>query len=98
MPAVVVQDVYKKFGKPADPFWKRWQVSRQNNSANSHNGNENGHRKEHDRTNGNGHTPSEMFCDRIPAKDEKQPTLEDIFLELTGKQLVNPEEEEESQP
>lgn len=31
---------------------------------------------------------------RIPAVDGKEPTLEDIFLKLTGKQLVNPEEEE----
>jgi ABC-2 type transport system ATP-binding protein len=30
---------------------------------------------------------------RIPAKDGKEPTLEDVFLELTGKKLVNPEEE-----
>ncbi len=35
---------------------------------------------------------------RIPAKDGKEPTLEDVFLELTGKQLVNPEEEEETVP
>jgi len=33
---------------------------------------------------------------RIPSKDGKEPTLEDVFLELTGKKLVNPEEE--SQP
>jgi ABC-2 type transport system ATP-binding protein len=31
---------------------------------------------------------------RIPEKDGKEPTLEDVFLKLTGKQLVNPEEEE----
>jgi ABC-2 type transport system ATP-binding protein len=30
----------------------------------------------------------------IPAKDGKEATLEDVFLALTGKQLVNPEEEE----
>jgi ABC-2 type transport system ATP-binding protein len=30
---------------------------------------------------------------RIPAKDGKEPTLEDVFLELTGKKLVDPEEE-----
>ncbi len=29
----------------------------------------------------------------IPAKNGTQPTLEDVFLELTGKKLVNPEEE-----
>lgn len=29
----------------------------------------------------------------IPARDGKTPSLEDIFLELTGKKLVNPEEE-----
>lgn len=31
---------------------------------------------------------------RIPVKDGKEPTLEDVFLELTGKKLVSPEEEE----
>jgi ABC-2 type transport system ATP-binding protein len=30
----------------------------------------------------------------IQPKENKEPTLEDVFLELTGKQLVNPEEEE----
>lgn len=30
----------------------------------------------------------------IEPKDNKAPTLEDVFLELTGKQLVDPEEEE----
>jgi hypothetical protein len=30
----------------------------------------------------------------IPPKDGNAPTLEDVFLELTGKKLVNPEEEE----
>jgi ABC-2 type transport system ATP-binding protein len=30
----------------------------------------------------------------VPAKDGKEPTLEDVFLELTGKKLVNAEEEE----
>ena len=30
---------------------------------------------------------------RIPIKDGKETTLEDVFLELTGKKLVNPEEE-----
>ena len=29
----------------------------------------------------------------ITAKDGQTPTLEDVFLELTGKKLVNPEEE-----
>jgi ABC-2 type transport system ATP-binding protein len=33
---------------------------------------------------------------RIPSKDGKETTLEDVFLEMTGKKLVNPEEE--SQP
>ncbi len=31
----------------------------------------------------------------IQPKDGKEPTLEDVFLELTGKPLVNPEEEEQ---
>jgi ABC-2 type transport system ATP-binding protein len=46
MTAVIVQDVYKKFGKPGDPFWKR--VLRLNGKAggsNGHNGNGNGHPK-----------------------------------------------------
>ena len=38
-------------------------------------------------------TPT-MLKQRLPTKDGKEPTLEDVFLELTGKQLVNPEEEE----
>jgi ABC-2 type transport system ATP-binding protein len=59
MSAVVVQDVYKKFGKPSDPFWKRLLASRQNNGANSHNGNGNGHKNEHDHVNGNGHSPKD---------------------------------------
>ena len=50
MSAVVVQDVYKKFGKPGDPFWKK--ILRLNGAAgaaNGHNGNGNGH-------NHNGHS------------------------------------------
>lgn len=31
----------------------------------------------------------------IHPKENKEPTLEDVFLELTGKQLVDPEEEEQ---
>jgi hypothetical protein len=30
----------------------------------------------------------------IPAQDGKAPAQEDVFLELIGKKLVNPEEEE----
>lgn len=41
-------------------------------------------------------TPAELKK-LVPAKDGKEPTLEDVFLELTGKQLVT-EEEEENQP
>jgi ABC-2 type transport system ATP-binding protein len=52
MSAVVVHDVYKKFGKPGDPFWKRF-------LSNGHNGNGNGHKNEHDRINGNGHSPKD---------------------------------------
>lgn len=33
----------------------------------------------------------------IPARDGKEPTLEDVFLELTGKKLSTPEEEESQQ-
>jgi ABC-2 type transport system ATP-binding protein len=56
MYAVVVQDVYKKFRKTGDPFWKRFL---KNAGANGHNGNGNGHNKEHDRVNGNGHSPKD---------------------------------------
>lgn len=50
MPAVVVQNVYKKFGKPAEgPFWKRILNLHDNGSVNGngngHNGKENGHNK-----------------------------------------------------
>lgn len=34
---------------------------------------------------------------RIPAKNGVAPTLEDVFLELTGKKLVKPEDEEETE-
>lgn len=57
MSAVVVQDIYKKFGKPSEPFWKRMlQVHATDaniKSENGHNGNGNGHH------NGNGHTPED---------------------------------------
>ncbi len=47
MSAVVVQDVYKKFGKPSDPLWKRMlRLSQPQDEAlndNSHNGNGKGH-------------------------------------------------------
>ena len=32
---------------------------------------------------------------RLPAKDGKEVTLEDVFLEMTGKKLVNKDEEAE---
>ncbi len=52
MTAVVVQGVYKKFGKPSEPFWKRM-LSRngKETGTNGHNGSGNGH------NNGNGHHP-----------------------------------------
>jgi ABC-2 type transport system ATP-binding protein len=37
--AVVVNDVYKKFGKPAEPLWKRLLKSARTNGHNGHNGN-----------------------------------------------------------
>ncbi len=60
MSAVVVQDIYKKFSKPGDPFWKRI-LQRANgvgsngasSNGNGHNGNGNGHH------NGNGHNPKD---------------------------------------
>ncbi len=48
MNAIVVSNVYKKFGKPSEPFWKRF--LRSEKPANGHNGNGNGQVK----TNGNG--------------------------------------------
>src|SRR5512133_1214602 len=57
MSAVVVQDIYKKFGKPSEPFWKRMLQMRASDanikSENGYNGNGNGHH------NGNGHTPED---------------------------------------
>jgi len=50
MSAVVVQDVYKKFGKPGDPFWKKFlRLNGAEGASNGHNGNGNGH-------NNNGHS------------------------------------------
>jgi ABC-2 type transport system ATP-binding protein len=54
MSALVVQDVYKKFGKPGDPFWKRVLKATSPNGknlpetvqGNGHNGNGNGHHKD----------------------------------------------------
>lgn len=63
MSAVVVQDVYKKFGKPADPFWKRLLTFGQNNGANGHNGN--GHNVEHDHAKANGHTTKDVEADLL---------------------------------
>lgn len=37
MDAIVVNNIYKKFGKPAEPFWKRF--LERGNGANGHNGN-----------------------------------------------------------
>ena len=41
--AIVVHDVYKKFGKPGDPIWKRVLKIKQNGSANGH---QNGKKRE----------------------------------------------------
>ena len=46
MDAVVVENLYKKFGKPAEPFWKRFVPHK--------NGSQNGNGK----SNGNGHVPA----------------------------------------
>ncbi len=46
MSAVIVDDVYKKFGKPTDPFWKRvWNKDTHKNGSgqNGHNGNGKSH-------------------------------------------------------
>jgi ABC-2 type transport system ATP-binding protein len=40
--AVVVHDVYKKFGKPAEPLWQRLLKSARPDGKNGHNGNGNG--------------------------------------------------------
>jgi ABC-2 type transport system ATP-binding protein len=56
MSALVVQDVYKKFGKPGDPFWKRMlkasSLNGKSSEGNGHNGNGNGHIKDQVETNG----------------------------------------------
>mgnify|MGYP000901440715 CR=1 FL=1 len=50
MSAVVVEDVYKKFGKPGDPFWKKiLRLTGMKGGSNGHNGNGSGH-------NNNGHS------------------------------------------
>lgn len=57
--AVVVQDAYKKFGKPGEPLWKRAlgiKTHENGNGKNGHNGNGNGHATEavsKDKQNGN---------------------------------------------
>jgi len=46
--AIVVNHVYKKFGKPAEPFWKRMLKAPDNHNGNGNghgNGNNNGHAK-----------------------------------------------------
>jgi ABC-2 type transport system ATP-binding protein len=45
MDAIVVQDAYKKFGKPADPFWKRFLRNGRVNGSNG-NGNNNSQDKQ----------------------------------------------------
>ncbi len=54
--AIVVEDVYKKFGKPSEPFWKRMLKS---SAQNGQNGNGNG---KSNGNNGNGHKPLEDFA------------------------------------
>ncbi len=61
MSAVVVQNVYKKFGKPSDPFWKRFLSTKSAN--NGHNGNGNSHK------NGNGHNPDGIEAVKLAQLD-----------------------------
>ncbi len=49
MDAVVVDNLYKKFGKPADPFWKRF-TAQKNGKTSGRNGD--------GKSNGNGHVPA----------------------------------------
>jgi len=55
MTAVVVQDVYKKFGKPAESFWKRMFSSQQNGKDAA----PNGAAPQSENRNGNGHNPQD---------------------------------------
>ncbi len=57
MDAITVSDVYKKFSKPADPFWKR--MLRSNHAGNGKNGNGNG-------SNGNGKNGASVEKERLP--------------------------------
>ena len=71
MSALVVQDVYKKFGKPGDPFWKRVLKATSLNGKNGapengHNGNGNGHNK--DLVGTNGHQPEVVKVEGSAAK------------------------------
>ena len=143
MSAVIVIDVYKKFGKPTDPFWKHlWNKDTPKNGSgqNGHNGNGKSHIDNTESkvnltgelqaklANADGSdkkitvavdlisfsVETEALCDQIAIMDSgkvvaldtptalrkqilpkygKEATLEDVFPELTGKKLVNPEEE-----
>ncbi len=56
MQAIVVSNVYKRFGKPADPFWKRMLNHRLGQKSNGNgNGNGNGGANGNGNGNGNGH-------------------------------------------
>ncbi len=69
MSALVVQDVYKKFGKPGEPFWKRMLKASSLNGKdgkNGHNGNGNGHIKDQVET--NGQNPELVKADQNIAK------------------------------
>ncbi len=62
--SIIVEDVYKKFGKPAEPFWKRWRNARHANGSTSQNGsgglvNPLGNESNYAKTIGNGHKPAE---------------------------------------
>jgi ABC-2 type transport system ATP-binding protein len=63
--ALNVHDIYKKFGKPGEPFWKRVLHRSQSNRTDGQNGSEgkNGHNGSNH--NGNGHTRNIVAVDHV---------------------------------
>lgn len=76
MSAIIVQDVYKKFGKLADPFWKRLLSPTVNGGSAGHNGKENGHNKNgnHGETGkaNNSARPTVIAVDRVSFRVERR--------------------------
>ncbi len=100
--AVVVENLYKKFGRSQPALWQRF-LRRE--ALNGHNGTSLDEKMTlvaENQASANGHKKLVIALDTstqlkhtILWKDGREPTLEDVFLELTGKKLVNKEEEPE---